>query len=254
MQPLNLEPATPSLKKNLITALILVVVMIVGGVVILKAYGKRSKEGASDNRPSLLTQISENKDLTFIDQAGKIRNLMSLKGKTIIVQSLPHAQPDEVTSGVMQRLAAKYSENPNVLLVTLVLDPGAAEKLQEQLAEVAKNLGAELPKWTVAANERPTLHRFIKNEFKAGILPHQNAGTWIYDHSLVLIDRHRHVRRAVVPQKKGGAPYVASFDFEVAQGWDVKGIKTGTALTNAQQLEVLLGETIDSVLTEKYTP
>ena len=251
MQPDKLEPVTSDPKKNLVTALILVVVMIVGGVVILKAYEKRAKEGAGDDRPSLMTRISETKDLTYIRQDGKVTDLMSLKGKVIVIQSLPGAQPDEVTVGVMKRLSEKYAANDGFALVTLVIDPGSAEKLQAQLQEVAGELGAVLPQWTVASNEKPTLHKFIKNEFKANRVPHEEDGKWLYDKSLVLIDKNRHVRRAVVPQKQGGASYVAPFDFELAAEWDAKAVKTGTGLNNVQQLEVLLGDTIGIVLAEE---
>lgn len=254
MQATHLEPVTPDPKKNLITALILVGVMVVGGIVILKAYEKRTKEGAKDDRPSLLTQISETKDLSFIRQDGKVTDLMSLKGKVVIVQSLPKAQPDEVTVAVMKRLSEKFAGNPDIALVTLVIDPGSAEDLHAELQEVSESLGAKLPQWTVASNERPTLHRFIKNEFKANRLPHEADGKWSYDKALVLIDRNRHVRRAVVPQKRGGASYVAPFDFELASEWDTKGIKTGTDRNNVQELEVLLGETIDIVLKENIKP
>ena len=251
MPATDLEPIAPDPKKNIITAIILVVVMIVGGIVILKAYEKRTREGEKDDRPSLMTQISETKDLNYMRQDGKVTDLLSLKGKVIVVQSLPQAQPDEVTVGVMQRLAGKFSDNTDFVLVTLVLDPGPAEGLHSQLQEVAASLGAELPQWTVASNERPTLHRFIKNEFKANQLPHEEDGVWKYDKSLVLIDRNRHVRRAVIPQKHGGASYVAPFDFDLAAEWDAKGIKTGTELNNTEQLEVLLGETIEILLNEK---
>lgn len=254
MQANELEPVKSDPKKNFITALILVVVMIVGGIMILKAYEKRTREGAKDDRPSLMFQISETKDLSYIRQDGKVTDLMSLKGKILIIQSLPQAQPDEVTVAVMKRLSEQYADNPEVALVTLVIDPGPAEGLQSQLEEVAEYLGAELPQWTVASNERETLHRFIKNEFKANRMPFEEDGKWAYDKSLVLIDQERHVRRAVVPQKRGGASYVGPFDFELAAEWDGSGIKTGTKLNNVQQLEVLLVNTIELVLKENGQP
>jgi hypothetical protein len=54
----------------------------------------------------------------------------------------------------------------------------------------------------------------------------------------------------VVPQKQGGPPFIATFDFEQAATWDAKGAKTGTANTNAQELEALLNATIDKLLAE----
>jgi hypothetical protein len=109
----------------------------------------------------------------------------------------------------------------------------------------------------VGSNEKETLHKFIKNEFKANMLPHEKEGKWDYDGSLVLIDRNRHVRRAVVTKVRVGKPDVVSsnqvvaFDFRQAVEWDEKGLITGTDFNNVQQMEVLLGETIATLLAEK---
>ncbi len=249
----TLEPVTPDPKKLRRTALILVAIMILGGIVILRAYEKRTQEGEKDPRPSFEGQISEQKDLTFMRQDGKVMDLMSLKGKVLAVQCLPQSQPNEITTAVMKRLSKKFAGNENFALVTLMLDPGKPEETKAQLEALAGGLGAELPQWTVATNEMPTLHKFVKNEFKANMLPHQQDGKWLYDASLVLVDKNRHVRRAVVPQKRGGAAYVAAFDFALAKQWDEKGIKTQKspdALSNTEQLELLLGDTITLLLAE----
>ena len=250
----KIEPVKPDPKKLRKTAFILVIVMVVGGIVILKSYEKREKEAAKDDRPSFVTQISEPKDLVFVRQDGKLTDLMSLKGKVLVVQSLPQSQPDQMTTDVMMRLSEKYADRGDFVLVTLMLDPGKPEELKADLQKLGGELGAKLPQWTVASNDRPTLHKFIKNEFKANMLPYEEDGEWHYDKSLVLIDKNRHVRRAVVPQKRGGAPYVATFDFEQGKDWDKQGIKTGTDLSNVQQLEKLLGHTIEILLNEKITP
>lgn len=251
MPEIEFEPVTPDPKKLRRTALILGILMIVGGFLILKAYEKMSREAAKDTRPSFVTQISARKDLLFMRQDGERKELLTLKGKVLVVQSLPKNQPDEVTTGVMKRLEEKFAETDDFALVTLMLDPGETEGLKVELANFAKELGAELPFWTVATNEQETLHKFIKNEFKANMFPYQKDGQWQYDKSLVLIDKNRHVRRAVVPQKRGGAPYVAKFDFEQAAKWDADGIKTGTDFSNVEQLESLLVETIEILLKEK---
>ena len=73
----------------------------------------------------------------------------------------------------------------------------------------------------------------------------------------VLIDRNRHVRRAVVPKVKVDQPGVVSsnrvvpFDFRQAAEWDEKGLITGTNLSNVQRMEELLGETIATLLSDK---
>lgn len=250
----DLEPVTPDPKKLRRTAFILIFVMILGGFVILKAYEKRSKEAAKDDRPSYVTRISEQKDLVFKRQDGEFKDLLSLKGKVVVVQCLASVQEDNLTTPAMQRLAEKYQGNEDVALVTLMLDAGPSEDLKDQLAQLSAKLGANLPQWTVASNDRPTLHKFIKNEFKANMFPYEQDGVWKYDRSLFLIDKNRHVRKAVVPQKRGGAPFVASFDFEQAQKWDDQKLKTNTEHTNVEQLEILLGQTIDVLLLEKPEP
>jgi cytochrome oxidase Cu insertion factor (SCO1/SenC/PrrC family) len=247
----DLEPVTPDPKKLRRTAFILILVMIVGGIVILKAYEKRSKEASNDNRPSFVTRISERKDLVFLRQDGEQKDLLSLKGKVVVVQCLPSNQDDDLTTPAMKRLFEKYAANSDVALVTLMLDSGPSEGLKDQLEQLASKLGANLPQWTVASNERPTLHKFIKNEFKANLMPYEKDGIWNYDRSLFLIDKNRHVRKAVIPQKRGGVPYVASFDFQQAQKWDVDGLTTKTEHSNVEQLEILLGQTIEVLLTEK---
>jgi hypothetical protein len=89
------------------------------------------------------------------------------------------------------------------------------------------------------------------------MLPHEENGKWVYDRSLVLIDRNRHVRRAVVPKVKIGEPGVVSsnqvvtFDFAQAEEWDQTGLMTGTDLSNVERMEELLGETIATLLAEK---
>jgi hypothetical protein len=107
-----------------------------------------------------------------------------------------------------------------------------------------------LPQWWLAANEAPTMHKFIKSELKAGIFPHQENGEWIYETSIVLIDRQGHLRRAVVPSRGGGTPYVTGFDFDQAAQWDAEGRLTGNERSNVEQLDHLLAETIETLLSE----
>ena len=54
-----------------------------------------------------------------------------------------------------------------------------------------------------------------------------------------------------MPQKQGGPPFIATFDFQQAAAWDAKGAKTGTDRNNLQELEHLLNQTIDKLLVEQ---
>jgi hypothetical protein len=82
------------------------------------------------------------------------------------------------------------------------------------------------------------------------MLPHQKDGRWVYDTSLVLVDRNMKLRKAVVPQKRGGPPFVTGFDFAQAASWDDKRLKTGTEKTNVEEMQALLEATMEILLQE----
>ena len=269
----SLEPAIRDPKKLRNTALILVAIMLLGGVLILmrykhltaeaerKAYENYAQEQKSslndasrENRPAYIYRITPERDLRVLRQDGQIANLVDLRGKLIAVNvmSLRDPQAAQRSLEVMKRLAAARAETADLALVTLIVDPIPSEKLRTVLEEAAAANGMRLPQWWLGSNEPKTLHKFIKNELKANTYPNELSGKWDYDASIVLIDKNGHIRRAVVPQKQGGAPFVATFDFDQAAAWDAKGAKTGTDHSNVEQLEILLNHTIDKLLAEPF--
>jgi cytochrome oxidase Cu insertion factor (SCO1/SenC/PrrC family) len=251
--PVQLEPVTPDPRKLWMTALILVVIMIVGAVAILGAYRSYNRKHSTSDRPAMNSnRLTPEKDLPLVRQDGGRAALLDLSGKVILIQVVSSAQPgtSERTNGVMKRMAEQYAANDGVALVSLVVDPGPPEKALESLTTAAAALGATLPKWWVGTNQQELLHKYVKKEFKASVFPHQEDGKWVFDTSLVLLDRNGIVRQPVVPQKRGGSPYVGPFDFDQAASWDERGIKTGTGRSNYGELEALLGKTIDILLTE----
>lgn len=248
------EPAVRDPKKLRNTALILVAIMLLGGWLVLKAYSRWSAEKSKDDRPAVVYRITPERDLRMLRQDGKTVDLVDLRKKVVAIHviSLRDPQEGERSMAAMKRLAQARKDNPDFALVTLVLDPMESEKLLPVLKETASTNGMELPQWWVGSNEPKTLHKFIKNELKANIYPNETDGKWNYDASVVLVDKNGHVRRAVVPQKRGGSPFIATFDFNEAAGWDAKGVKTGTDHSNEQQLEILLNATIDKLLAEPF--
>lgn len=250
--PADLEPVPRDPRKLRRTAWVLVVIMVLGGVLILRYYNQWSAQQAPDERPARIHQIRKERDLRLVLQNGKTVDLFDLRGKVWVINAVALNQP-EVSArslAVMKRLAAKYVDTKDFALVTLVVDPPAPEALKDTLAAHAATHGMTLPQWWLGGNEAKTLHKFIKSELKTDTFPHQKDGQWVIDTSIVLIDREGHVRRAVVPQKQGGSPFVATFDFDLAADWDAKGVKTGTDLDNQAQLELLLEKTIDLLLAE----
>ena len=250
--PHDFEPAVRDPKKLNRTAWILVVIMLVGGWLILKSYEKWSVRQSADDRPSIVHRIRKERDLRIIRQDGKTADLFELRGHVWVVNvmSLTHPEAAGRSLAVMKRLAAKHADKPDFNLVTLAVDPVPADQIVGVLTQGSETHGMKLPQWWLGGNEAATLHKFIKNELKANSFPHQVDGRWVYDTSVVLIDRNGHLRRAVVPQKQGGPPYVATFDFDQAAAWDAEGRKTGTDRSNQEELESLLDQTIATLLTE----
>lgn len=250
----SLEPAIRDPKKLRNTALVLVGIMFLGGWLVLKAYDRWSIGKAKDDRPAVIYRITPERDLRMLRQDGKIADVVDLRGNVIAlnVTSLRDPQASGLSMAVMKRLAETRAGTQEFNLITLVVDPLPSEKLLTSLAETAAANGMKLPQWWVGGNEPATLHKFIKNELKANIYPNETGGKWLYDSSIVLIDKNGHIRRAVVPQKQGGPPFIATFDFEQAAAWDAKGAKTGTEHSNLGQLEILLNQTIDKLLAEPF--
>ncbi len=249
-----LEPAIRDPKKLRNTALVLVAIMILGGWFILKAYRNWSATQLKDDRPARVYRITPERDLRMLRQDGKTADLVDLRGSVIALNviSLRDPQVAERSMAAMKRLAAQRAETPNFHLVTLILDPQPSEKLRDVLAQAAAERGIELPLWWLGSNVPEDLLPFIYNQLKVNTYPTEKDGKWSYDSSIVLIDKTGHIRRAVVPQKRGGQPYIATFDFEQAAEWDADGIgiQPGSDRTNVEQLEVLMNETIDKLLAE----
>lgn len=252
----DLEPAVRDPRKLRRTAWILVAIMVVGGWLILKSYETWSKRQARDTRPALIHKIRKERDLRVIRQDGKTVDLFDLRGKVWVVNTLALGAPDNSRRSheVMARMAGKYASTTDFALVSLVLDPPPADQLVATLETNSGKRGMRLPQWWLAANDAATIHKFIKTELKAGVFPHLENGSWLHDSSIVLIDRNGHVRRAVVPQQRGGQPFVATFDFDQAAHWDEEGKKTGTDRSNEAELEFLLAKTIDELLAEPIDP
>jgi hypothetical protein len=248
----DLKPAIRNPKNLRNTALVLLGMIVCGGCLVLLAYEKWSRSQATDNRPAIIYRITKERDLRMLRQDGKMADLADLRGHVIAlnVLSLKNPQAAERSMAVMQRLAQNRATESQLNLISLMIDPAPAGELKPLLEQAAASRGIAMPQWWLGSNEPTTLHKFIKNELKASIYPNNHSGTWEYDSAIVLIDKNGHIRRAVVPQKQGGPPFIANFDFNQAAGWDERGVKTGTDSNNAEELEKLLNQTLEKLLAE----
>jgi cytochrome oxidase Cu insertion factor (SCO1/SenC/PrrC family) len=254
--PDNFEPAVRDPRKLRLTAWILVAIMVVGGGLIFTAYHRWSLDKASDTRPAVIHRIKQERDLRIIRQDGKTHDLFELRGKVWAAHLVSTSNPQisQRSLAVMKRLAGKFSYRQDFHLVTLVIDPIPAEQATSTLVDYANANGIQLSQWWVGTNEPKTLHRFVKNELKGSLFPHLENDRWMHDPSIVVIDRGGHLRRAVVPRKSGGTPLVLPFDFEQAASWDAKGLKSGSSRSNEEELEAVLQQTIQTLLTETNGP
>jgi cytochrome oxidase Cu insertion factor (SCO1/SenC/PrrC family) len=236
------------------TALILFVIMIASGILILMSYQKwgrlQAEKDSAHARPGIVGRIDDKAEFGVVRQDATGAKISDLFGKVWVVCGVSVKDPDswKATREVLLRLKQRYGDRDDFRIVCFTVDPdqeGAAV-----LDATAKELGVGLPNWWFVGAGKEYVHKFLKNQLKLGIMPHQKDGKWVYDSSITLIDRDRHIRRAVVPQKRGGPPYVAVFDFAQAAEWDAKGVKTGIDKNNTEQLEFLLVKTIDELLAQ----
>lgn len=236
------------------TALILFVIMIASGILILMSYQKWGRQQAEKEmqhaRPGIVGRIDNKAEFGVVRQDASGAKISDLFGKVWVVCGVSVKDPDswKATREVLLRLNQRYADNDDFRVVCFTIDPN--QEGHEVLDAASKELGVGLPKWWFAGAGEEFVHKFLKNQLKLGIMPHKKDGKWVYDSSITLIDRDRHIRRAVVPQQRGGPPYVAVFDFAQAADWDAKGVKTGNEKTNAEQLEFLLVKTIDELLAQ----
>jgi cytochrome oxidase Cu insertion factor (SCO1/SenC/PrrC family) len=246
----KLEPAVRDEKKLRKTAWSLVAFAVLGGVMIFWAYERYALNMNKDGRPSYSGELRHN--LPVLRQDGKRVALDELQGKVWILHAASATQPETgaLPMSVMKSLAKKYAGRSDVVLLSFVIDPGAPEQAAAVLRAAAEKQGATLPQWWFVTTEPSVLHKYLKDKCKLGSLPHQENGEWKYDGSLVLVDRNLKLRKAVVPQQRGGPPFVTGFDFDQAAGWDERDVKTGTERNNVQELQFLLENTIDTLLHE----
>ncbi len=246
----KLEPAVRDEKKLRRTAWILIAFAIFGGIMIYWAYERYASNANKDGRPSYAGELRHN--LPVVRQDGKRVGLDELQGKVWVLNSISVTQPETcaIAVRVMQDLAKKYADQPDVVFISMVIDPGPPEQAAAMLKAEAERQGAALPRWWFATTEPVILHKYLKDKCKLGSLPHQVEGKWDFDTSLVLVDRNLKLRKAVVPQQRGGPPFVTGFDFNQASGWDKRGVKTGTERNNVEELQFLLENTIEILLHE----
>lgn len=259
--PEHLEPAVRNPKQLRRTAWILVGLMVVGGWLVLKAYNSYVANRVADDRPAMIHRILPQRSLRVIRQDGEKADLMDLRDKVfaIHVVHLDQLEESRLSLEALKRAAESYVANEDFRIVTLVLNPGPAEKALERLKAAAAEMKVELPQWWVATNDPETLSKFIRKELKPSLPPREVDGRWEFDASIVLVDRNGHLRQGVVPKLdpetgKALPSETIAFDFNQAREWDQEGLSEGIEGSNIEALQRMFNATIDKLLAETHEP
>ncbi|WP_035602624.1 hypothetical protein [Haloferula sp. BvORR071] len=246
----KLEPAVRDPRKLRNTALILIALIVLGGALILMAYNKAAKNAAKDATPSYVGRIEKN--LKVWRQDGSEGSLADMEGQVYVIAPVLFSKPEgwPQTREVLKRLSKHYAGNPDFHIVCLTIDPD--HETPEKLGIQAKELGAELPQWWLAATREESVHKFLKNVLKMETIPYVKDGEWIYDGTLVVIDRDRHIRKGTTQAgetRRNNPP----FNFEKAASWDAQHSPADDPNRVSRDLENLLTEVIDGLLAKPVT-
>jgi len=250
--PLPLEPAVRDPRKLRRTALILVVIMITSAVGILYSYFKWAEKEANNETPAFKGRIEKNFKVWRQDESEG--DFAAMDGEVYVIAPVVFSDPAgwKTTRAVLERLAKRYADRKDFHIVSMTIDPEGESPAK--LKGYAEELGATLPQWWLCGAREESVHKFLKNNLKMEIYPHRKDGKWIYDGSLVLIDRDRHIRQATRKSSKVKRDAVV-FNFEQAAAWDAEGRTAGLeeGKTNVQTLEDMLVKAVDHVLSKPVT-
>lgn len=232
------------------TGIALALLMIVSAVGVYLAYMKLAERQAADDTPSFKGRIEKNFKVWRQDESES--DLATMEGEVYVIAPVLFSDPEgwKNTREVLKKLAEKYKDRSDFHIVCLTVDPEGEPPAK--LKGYAEEIGATLPQWWLAATREESVHKFLKNVLKMEMIPHKKDGKWIYDGTLVVIDRDRHIRKGTVRSDKR-ARMDAPFDFEAAAKWDKEHPTPGDPTRVSRDLENLLIHVIDHVLGKPVT-
>jgi cytochrome oxidase Cu insertion factor (SCO1/SenC/PrrC family) len=232
------------------TALTLICFMAVSAIGVYLAYMKLAERQAADETPSFKGRIEKNFKVWRQDETEG--DLAEMEGEVYVIAPVLFGEPErwQHTREVLKRLSERYADRSDFHIVCLTIDPEGEPPAK--LKGYAEELGAKLPQWWLAATREESVHKFLKNVLKMETIPHKKDGKWIYDGTLVVVDRDRHIRKGTVRTDKR-ARMDAPFDFEAAAKWDKEQPTPGDPTRVSRDLENLLTHVIDHVLGKPVT-
>jgi len=200
----QLEPAERNPAQLRRTALILLGIIIFSGFFVTYAYKQLLERQQNEFRPEYKQRLTGNFGVVLQD--GTQAALYDLEGKVWFAAMIDfrHLENDFGVLEGLKNLSEAFADRDDIHFVLFPVDP--SKQRPEEFQELAKERGWDQSRWWIAGAGNEFLHKFLKNRMKMGIYPHEKDGKWIYDRSIVVIDRNMHLR--------------GHYDFESAQKRD----------------------------------
>jgi len=178
MKAIDLEPADRDPKAIWWTAIVLSLIMLVGGVLIVGAYLRKTANDRVEEeagREGVLFRLTSN--FNAVGQDGEVRNLFELEGKVWVVAPIAPSQPAENAEvlAYMSELASIYKDNKDFHLVCLsVEDPEVVG--HEELAVLAESQGANIDQWWFLTAGSDKMKGYLKDNLKLSIVLEREGG------------------------------------------------------------------------------
>jgi len=166
----DLEPADRDPKAMRRTALILVLIMFIGGGFIAYKYFKKREaefEEIKKGRPAMLIELRKN--FSVLNQDGEGIDFTSFEGKMTLVGciSLKSMEQSQPVLDALKAAAEHYKDNNKVHMVCISADHPDVVK-PEELKKFMEEQNLNPEKWTFVCAASDTLSGYVKDQLKLG--------------------------------------------------------------------------------------
>lgn len=193
---IDLEPAERDPAKLRKTALILAVVMLLGGVLVMADYLRTLRAQEATGRPAFEGRL--NKNFAAVGHDKRLVTIGELEGKVWLVTAVVLSQKDRTAENIaaLQKAAGHFEGRDDLHFVVFTADP--VRDQPGRMAAFAAELGLEDdPRWWFAAAGEEQIRGFLRTQLKLGATGFKEVdGTKIlmFPDVIRVVDRHRHLR------------------------------------------------------------
>lgn len=187
----DLEPRERDPKAIRRTVLILVLLMA-GGIIVANSYRKLLSRQNEVFRPEYSERL--NKNLQLVRHDRKAVSLDDLDGQVWLCALVKPGQEETTKRSLaaIQETSEHFSSESDVKCVLIAVDPETDKP--DDLATWADGQGLGLPRWWLVGAGAERLGKYLKNEMRFSDVPFEKDGKWVFDTSVVVVDRNRHIR------------------------------------------------------------